>query len=390
MLTVRIVERPEEWAALTGGWEALLAASPTDSVFLTHEWLGLWWQCFGSPEDRLYVAAAFRDGQLCAIAPLRWRCERSAGLRLRLLRSLTNEHTPKYDWLWRPGDAEAITALLDAICRRSDWDVLRLDYVPADSATVAALLAFGLARRLRTSDEWCISSPYITIRGTWDEYEASLSDNFGSKTRKAERRLRKAGRLNVVEVRGGPGLKEALRRAYVVEQSSWKGAAGSAIADRPHEERFYTELAAAASARGWFRLFFLELDGRPIAFHYCFDYKRTMYSVKIGYDPAFARYSPGTVLKWLILKPLFEQRTHDKFDMLGAVSGSKLRWSKEVQDLRSVCLFARGLRGRLAYELQVGVRRRLEHYPRLREAAKRIKTRMSAQRNAERKVNENA
>jgi len=382
MLTVRIIEEPDEWAALAGGWNVLLAASSTDSIFLTHEWLWLWWQCFASPGDRLYVAAAFRDGELCAVAPLRWRRERIAGLPLRLLRSLANEHTPKYDWLWRPGDTEAITALLDAIRQRSDWDVIRLDYVPAESATLPALVAFGRARCLRTSDEWCICSPFLTIRGTWDDYVASLSDNFRTKTRKAERRLRKAGQLDVVEIRGDPGLREALRRAYIVEQSSWKGAAGSAIADRPNEERFYTGFAAAASAKGWFRLFFLELDGRPIAFHYCLDYKRTLSSAKIGYDPAFARYSPGTVLKWLILKPLFEERTHDTFDMLGAATASKLRWSNQAQELRSAFVFRRGLRGRLAYELQFGIKRGLERYPRLKALAKEIHARLSSRPDA--------
>jgi CelD/BcsL family acetyltransferase involved in cellulose biosynthesis len=376
MLTVRIIDRPEDWDALAEAWNALLAEGPMDSIFITHEWLRLWWRWFASPGDRLHVVAAFRDGELCAAIPLRLRREKIVGVPVRMLRSLSNEHTPKYGCLWRANDPQALTAALDAMHRQTDWDVLRLDYMSGTSATRPVIARFCEQNHVRAIDDWCISSPYVSIQGSWEDYLASLSHNFRSKTLRAERKLRQAGTLEVVEIRGGPALAAALREAYAVEQSSWKGEAGSAIACRPNEERFYTELAEAMSGNGWFRLFLLKIDGRPIAFYYCFDYRRTMSSVKIGYDPAFGKCSPGTVLKSLILKTLFNDHTHDTFDMLGAATDAKLRWGNEVHELRTLWMFHRGARGRIAYELQFGIKSRVDRYPRLREALRRAKARV--------------
>ena len=372
-LSVRTVTTIDGWSELATEWNQLVAQSVTDSVFVTFEWLSSWWQCFASPGDSLHIVMAFRGAELCAAAPLLKRRERRGRISVVSLRSLTNVHTPRYDWLWRKDDSRAIRSVIEAVHRDSGWDTMALDYVPSDSPTLRALEAFVSGSRYRANNEPCMSSPWIPISGAWADYYGSLSTKLRSNTRYAERKLGEMGTLALTEVRGGAQLAAALRQAYLLEQSSWKGTEGTAIADHPGEERFYSEVAASASERGWFRLFFLELDGRPIAFDYCLDHRQTCNLVKIGYEPTLGKHSPGNVLRMQVLERLFEEGRHDQYDMLGAASEYKLRWTRQVRDLRTFHLFRPRLKALVAYQLQFGIKERLKRYPALDRALRAIK-----------------
>ena len=85
--------------------------------------------------------------------------------------------------------------------------------------------------------------------------------------------------------------------------STWpsrsRPAAGRAAGDRhrarPADERFNRLLALWAARRGWFRLAFLRLDGRPIAFQSGLQAHGVLYALKIGYavDEAARRTRPA-------------------------------------------------------------------------------------------------
>ncbi len=381
MIKVRLIDRPEAWDSLGGAWDRLLERSATNSVFLTHTWLRAWWRWFGGPSGRLHIVAAFDGDDLRAAAPL-YRCRmRCAGVAVRCLSSLTNSHTPKYDWLWRPDAPEALEAVVRHLRRDPSWDMLRLDYVPAESSTVPFLRAAAGRHHLRFHRQWCISSPFVDVTDTWQEHQQRISSELRSKTRKSDRRLQELGRLELADRADAADLREQLRRAMNVEKASWKGRAGTAIADHPEEVAFYTQVAEAAARRGWLRLYMLELDGRAIAFNYALTYNDAYNSLKIGYDPAYERHSPGNVLRMRVMQALFEERRFRWYDMLGAVAPWKLRWGSQVRDLDTICLFAPRPSAWVAYWLRFGIPAHLEGYPRIRSAVRRIRARLAAHGN---------
>ena len=48
-------------------------------------------------------------------------------------------------------------------------------------------------------------------------------------------------------------------------------------------------MARWAAAKGWLRLAFLRLDGKPLAFDFGLNDGNTLYSLKTGYDEAYRR-----------------------------------------------------------------------------------------------------
>ena len=63
-----------------------------------------------------------------------------------------------------------------------------------------------------------------------------------------------------------------------------------------HDTAFHRELAREALARGWLRLWLLELDGRPIAAWHGFRVGPVASYYQAGRDPSYERFSVGFVL----------------------------------------------------------------------------------------------
>ncbi|MBI1735028.1 MAG: glycosyl transferase family 1, partial [Candidatus Rokubacteria bacterium] len=68
VLHVEPITTVEEFRVLRDAWNALLAQSRADCVFLTWEWLFTWWKYF-SPGRELAILAVRDGAELVALAP---------------------------------------------------------------------------------------------------------------------------------------------------------------------------------------------------------------------------------------------------------------------------------------------------------------------------------
>lgn len=86
-----------------------------------------------------------------------------------------------------------------------------------------------------------------------------------------------------------------------LERTGWKGQAGTAIASRPAEARFFFDACRAAAATGNLSPLTLRLDNKPIAsiinFKGSAAHDAGLFSFKIAYDENYARFSPGVLLE---------------------------------------------------------------------------------------------
>ena len=152
---------------------------------------------------------------------------------------------------------------------------------------------------------------------------------------------------------GTENLDERLEEGFRIEGSGWKVAEGTSTNARPATRRLYTEVARWAAEHGSLRLAFLRLDERALAFDFCLEYHKFHYMLKTGYDPAYARFSPGKVLRHLMLARALSEGL-PAYELLGAVDPSKQKWTSACRELQSLHNFAptagfsrpRGLRGR--------------------------------------------
>jgi CelD/BcsL family acetyltransferase involved in cellulose biosynthesis len=76
----------------------------------------------------------------------------------------------------------------------------------------------------------------------------------------------------------------------------------------------FLQTAQTLASRDSVRAYLLFLDGNPVSYLYCPAENGVLLYQYLGYDPAYAALSPGTVLQLLALESLFAERRFAVFD----------------------------------------------------------------------------
>jgi CelD/BcsL family acetyltransferase involved in cellulose biosynthesis len=324
------VERHDSIEPFAREWDELadrLAAPP----WLRPAWFTAWWAAFG--RGMLRVFAVRDDRRLVGVVPV-------ATTRLGRVSSPTNWHTPEFGLLAEP----AATGRLARVLFDDRPECVSLAFVDVSSPAMAGVRAAAGENGYRCLSRSLERSPYITIDGDWESYEAGRSRKLLTELRRRRRRLADEGQFSFECVDGSERLDELLDEGFRVEAAGWKGARHSAIMTKVETDRFYRAVARLAAEHGWLRLAFLRLDGRPFAFDFCVEHDGVHYLLKTGFDPAYSRYAPGIVLRYEMIARAFSDGLRS-YEFLGTNATWKLRWTDTTRELGALQAFAPSPRG---------------------------------------------
>ncbi|HZR45853.1 MAG TPA: GNAT family N-acetyltransferase [Candidatus Manganitrophaceae bacterium] len=376
-LSVEEISDEASFAALEKEWNAFLVRSSMNAPFLRHEWFRAWWKAFGGGRKMAVFIVKTESGRWAAAAPLMEEKGVRAGIPCRVLTSMSNDHSCRFDFLLsndpRDDAGDAIAAIMEAIARRAPKvDLIELQDILSDSPTVAAFRRLAAQSGRRVGLRPTLLTPYIPVEGKWPDYFDAVSGHLKRNLRRRKRQLEEQGEISIERWTGdglseGDRLGDRLREGFEVEAMAWKGSAGTAIRENEVWAEFYRQWAQTAAERGWLRLYFLRLNDRPIAFYYTLLYDRKLYYLKLGYDPAYARYSPGILLHQEILESLFQEKATE-LDFLGPMMEWKREWARGERAHVWFYYFQRGFRPRLIHSIKFGL---LPYLKRLRRAAER-------------------
>jgi hypothetical protein len=175
-------------------------------------------------------------------------------------------------------------------------------------------------------------SPFIELNRSWEEAESQFNAGRRSDFRRAQRRAHEAGGLafEVHAPQTGAELESLLDQAYAVEARSWKGQGGTALAKDPTLGPFYRDLSRCAAAQGLLRLCFLRIGGQPAAMQLALQADQRFWLMKIGYDPAYARCSPGQLLMLHTIGHAAAQGLAS-YEMLGSAAPWTAGWTRTLR-----------------------------------------------------------
>lgn len=345
-------------AALRDEWERVAAAMAdagwTRGPFLAPDWFAIWAASLGGVE----LLVAHRGGRLVAALPLLPERRRLAGFPARILRSLTDDHSQRFDLLLDPADAEAgARALVAHLQRRRGWDAVELQSVPQNCAAAQFFVDAAIAAGFSVGDWPSMVSPYLTLPPTVAALDKQLGSKFrGNLRRRAKKLAAEVGPLSLERVDGrdlartdgasvAAALDALLDEGFALEAAGWKGAAGTAIACSPSLRARYRAVAHAWAARGELACYFLRAGDRRVAFHFALVGGGVYYLFKPGFDPALASYGPGHLLVDLVARDLIA-RGIGELDFLGDDMPWKREWTDTARAHSFRYLFAPTLRGR--------------------------------------------
>jgi CelD/BcsL family acetyltransferase involved in cellulose biosynthesis len=310
-----------------GEWDAL--AERIDAPpFLRPGWVEAWVRAFGWGE--LDAVEVRRGADLVALLPM---------LRSRnALRSPSNWHTPAFEPLGI--DAAARGELLKRLFGQPAATV-ELNHLGGGATESDVVVQAAREQGRRVVPRAVARSPFIALEGSFEDYEASLSRNRRKALRRHRRRLEDEGALRFEVYDGRTDLEQLLAELFAVEASGWKGRNGTAISSQPETARFYADVARWAAARGWLRLAFHRLDGRPIACDFALEQGGVWYTLKAGYEEELRSFGPGALLLRDEIAHCCE-RGVSRIELLGHDDSFKASWTDRSSERVSIKAFAKG------------------------------------------------
>jgi len=326
---LKTIDDPVGLAEVEGDWRRL--AEARGNAFLTPEWFHCWFAEYGDRADPFVAALMGEDGTCTGLIPFalprsgRPRVCRLAGA------NLGDCFGPVAAFGEEEGVAAAAGQALGGVANR--WSVIALDHVE-DPDTWADSLAEGTGMRLKQRSHEAAGLPWIDLasHGDWEAYLASRSSHLRKRLRQLDRRLARDHEVRVRRTEAPETLPADVHALFDLHDRRWQGASSLAS---PRARSFHGAFAAAALERGWLRLWFLELDGEPVASWYGWRLGDRYSFYNGGFDPALSKLSPGMVLLARVLESAFDEGA-ETFDFLLGDESYKSRFAdltRAVHDL---------------------------------------------------------
>jgi CelD/BcsL family acetyltransferase involved in cellulose biosynthesis len=331
------ITTPAGFAAERAAWERLYVADPERQVFLSWAWLDAYLATVAPG----WTIAVLREGdELIAALPLQVRSVPSRAFPVARELAFLGDPVADYNgMLCRPDrEADAVRAFAATI-RRLGWDraVFRDLADPRLDALLAQLRAVG-STLAQTGETRCLRA---TLPASWDEYKKSLGRTTRGKTERALRRLQEAlpgFRLSSPCDADVDAHVEAMVR---VNHARWGGNLRSARAR-------FGRLFRGAYDRGCLRLHIAWDGERAVAGVASFtDRVSGTYNLyQLGYDGAYARFSPGKAVLGCAIRDAIEGG-YRIFDFLRGDEEYKASYAADVAITRHFLLERPGLRSTL-------------------------------------------
>lgn len=330
---------PNGFEALEDEWNALLARSRFNTVFLTYEWQTTWWDYLGTGDLWIVAMHHPETRELVGIVPLylavsekgKWAGRR----KLNLVGCI--EVSDYLDVIAAKGWEHAVFATLRAwLCSHEapDWEVLDLCNLPEDSLTYTALppLFEEAGLEVNISREDVAPQFKLPLR-----YETYLQEQVDKKQRheirRKQRRAERETEVGFYVVDDSHNLTAEMDDFAALQRASREDKAEFMT---PEMRRFFNAMAQRMYDAGYLRLLFLTLNGEKAAALLIFDYNNRFLLYNSGYDPdAHAHLSPGWVLLAYSIQYAIALGTK-VFDFMQGDEEYKYRFGSEDYDVMRV------------------------------------------------------
>jgi CelD/BcsL family acetyltransferase involved in cellulose biosynthesis len=329
-----LVEPVESLDAVRDEWSTLAEAG--GNVFSTWEWASTWWLRRGHDRPLLLYGCRDARGRLAAILPLYLASARP----VRVARFLGHGPADELGPVCAPAERRAAACAVAEVAVRARLGVLFAELLPGGYPRSAEFGGKVVRRE---------ASPTLSLDG-WEPYLAGRSANFRQQVRARERRLARDHALAFRLADDPLRLDDDLGLLFRLHAARW-GARSPFLRWR----EFHAEFARVALERGWLRLWFLELDGRPAAAWYGFRFGRVESYYQAGRDLARSDASVGFVLLAHTIREAASDGMRE-YRFLRGGEPFKSRFADDDPGLETVVV-TRGIRGRLAGAAAAGVLR---------------------------------
>jgi CelD/BcsL family acetyltransferase involved in cellulose biosynthesis len=317
-----------------------------DCLMASPAWIHAWWSAFGVKEQPGYLLSRGDDGNLEGVVPIRRSRSSLLGMRLRTVSLVENGSTPRaalpllQDGLSVRG---ALGVLLDD---QREWEILALKKIPRDSLLWKELKRVLQDRQTQHVCRLAVSSPYLKIDSSWEDWWASRSQKFRKTVRNQRNRAHRLKDLAIQEISGEEGLNRVLKEYESLCTKTWKHRAGTGLMNSPQKQEFLHRLIESLGPSGNLVLWALRGSGELVAAELHVRDACGTHALRSDFDEAFKDYSPGSALEIAIVENSY-RKGYLEHDFCGEDYAYKLRWTQTARSADDFLIFGRSLPARV-------------------------------------------
>ena len=338
-MDISILNTIEQIHDISAKWKKILSANPGSSIFQLPEWHISWMKTYGRTREPFYVLFT-AEGSVKAILPLTiFRGNIKTDGPFKLLEFSGSTQSDINDIIYDPACKDEIMGFLKTGMPGffSRVDVLRFHNIPSDSILNSFLETSGKPVRKQTQP-----LPYINLTGTdYQELEGSWRRNHRGDIRRQTKKLEGLGELTLKVFSDKNAALAAIDPFLEMHSRRWS-IQGQLMKSRSIEFGvFLSELINNIWNLEVVHFSVLEIDKKPVAYHFGFLHKGRFYFWKPAFDVQFENYSPGKILISRLLKMGFEEGW-EVFDFLIGADPYKYMWT-EIENEASNIITPGGL-----------------------------------------------
>jgi CelD/BcsL family acetyltransferase involved in cellulose biosynthesis len=315
-------------------WEILLKKSRVNSnIFLTWEWLSIWWKHFGKGKKPLILLVE-DDQKILAIAPLMLSEYKVPFLRkIKKIEFIGTPDSDYHDFIIIEKEKECLKLIFSYIKHNiRNLNRIELKEIKENTGTIDIFryLVPELLENFDIEQNVCNSCPCITLPNSFESLMSSLKPNMKKNIKSNFKKISEQYDIKFKMFdEAGFTVDSGMRRFVSLHQKKWgaQGKTGSFGGSEGQDFlNFHLDVSHSFTEKGWLGLYFLMANDNPVAAKYAFKYKQKIFCYLTGWDPAYAIYSVGNLSHILLMKEGIKEGFIE-YDMMRGDESYKNRWT---------------------------------------------------------------
>lgn len=324
---IKTITDIEAFKELHPAWDFLIENCPEKNVFLTWEWFYAWLKSYGK-NTNIRIITTWEGEELVGLAPFMLLRQRKYGIAFRVLRTLSAPQCDVGGFLIKDSDPGIVAAIIDYLAAHKDeWDTIEFNQFYENGyetkAAIKHITTKGFVSHQTSNRQY-----YIPYENSWEDYHSSLSKNFRKNLRRCQRDMDELGNYTVRRFSGKNVTWDVIETIIEINRH----ATYPMIAISEEDRALHKELLESMAEKGWFDVYLLTLNDKPIAYEYGFLYEGRMGDWRVGFDRRTdPTLSVGVFLTMAVMKTGFAEGQRE-INFLRGDEGYKNDWKPTYRE----------------------------------------------------------
>ncbi|MFX0135825.1 MAG: GNAT family N-acetyltransferase [Candidatus Hodarchaeota archaeon] len=331
MLEVEVIKNESDFFNLRNSWSKLLKETRLNSIFVTWEWLFIWWKHYGY-NKKLKIIIIKEDNKIIGIAPFVLSKNKFLGLitysKIEFM-GLGEAYSEHLHFIIKPGKETLVLNSIIYYFKQNSykWDIIRL-YLDEQSNNINKIINLFKLNYYKVVSNISNVCPYIELPECWKLYYSSLSRNMKEHVRRKSNLLNRKFKIKFTIINDHNLVDKALNILIYLHQKRQKEKGKIGSFSSKQFINFHKDIFSVFISNSWLKFYLLEINNKPVACLYGYRYNHIFYYYQSGFDTNWAKYSVGTVLMAFCINDAISNKLKI-FDLLTGSEIYKYKWTKK-------------------------------------------------------------